>query len=287
MAKDVDLTSKEWRDIVFEGKNKDFGAYELRKNSPKRHNWAVAAVLIITAIIVCAVLAFNVITKMIEEAKPKAVSDQELVELSTDDAVVEEEIEEPEEAYVEPEVEEVVKEELLNADKMSEIMIVDDDKVTDDIKSQDEAQNTETAVSTYQQDQGVDDIINAAAHQEVVIVEEKRPEPVDDNKVFESVEQDPVFPGGQAALLQYVSSHIRYPSVCQENNIQGRVILQFVVTKTGAVGQVKVARGVHPELDAEAVRVVKSLPKFTPGKMNGHPVNVWFTLPVQFKLQGV
>ena len=287
MAKDVDLSSKEWRDIVFEGKNKDFGAYELRKNSPKRHNWAVAAVLIITAIIVCAVLAFNVITKMIEEAKPKAVSDQELVELSTDDAVVEEEIEEPEEAYVEPEVEEVVKEELLNADKMSEIMIVDDDKVTDDIKSQDEAQNTETAVSTYQQDQGVDDIINAAAHQEVVIVEEKRPEPVDDNKVFESVEQDPVFPGGQAALLQYVSSHIRYPSVCQENNIQGRVILQFVVTKTGAVGQVKVARGVHPELDAEAVRVVKSLPKFTPGKMNGHPVNVWFTLPVQFKLQGV
>lgn len=84
-----------------------------------------------------------------------------------------------------------------------------------------------------------------------------------------------------------MSENIRYPSVAQENNIQGRVVVQFVVTKTGSIGQVKVVRSKDPDLDKEAVRVVKTLPKFVPGKMNGHAVNVWYTLPITFRLQGV
>lgn len=288
MAKDVDLSSKEWRDLVFEGKNKEFGAYELRAASPHRHTWAVLSVVIVTIVIVALVLFWAQISKLIapEVEQPKTTVEQEMVEIADD--VVEDVPEEEEELpYEQPEVEEVIQEEVLNAEKMSEIMIVPDDQVVDDIKSQDDAQNTETAVSTYTQDQGVDDIINAQTHQEVVIVEEKKPEPPAEDKVFDSVEQDPQFPGGQGALLKYVADHIKYPSVPQENNIQGRVVLQFVVTRDGSVGQVKVVKKVHPDLDAEAVRVVKSLPKFTPGKMNGHPVNVWFTLPVVFKLQGV
>ena len=157
----------------------------------------------------------------------------------------------------------------------------------EEIKSQDELRETETAVGKQNEDRGVDDIINAQEHKDVVVVEEKKPEPVDDNKVFESVEQNPQFPGGDAALLKYVSDHIRYPSVAQENNIQGRVVVQFVVTKTGSIGQVKVVRSKDPDLDKEAVRVVKTLPKFVPGKMNGHAVNVWYTLPITFRLQGV
>ena len=124
-------------------------------------------------------------------------------------------------------------------------------------------------------------------HKNEVIVEEKKPEPVDDNKVFDIVEQKPQFPGGEAALLKYVAEHIRYPAMAQENNIQGRVVVKFVVTKTGAVGEVKVVRGKDPDLDKEAVRVDKSLSQFVPGKMNGHAVNVCYTLPIQFNLQGI
>lgn len=104
------------------------------------------------------------------------------------------------------------------------------------------------------------------------------------DKIYESVDEEPKFPGGQAAMLQYVASHIKYPEVAQENGIQGRVTVQFVVTKRGSIGQVKVVSGVSPELDKEAIRVVKSLPKFTPGKLNGSPVNAWYTFPISFRL---
>ena len=97
----------------------------------------------------------------------------------------------------------------------------------------------------------------------------------------------PRFPGGEAELMKYLSSHINYPTMAMENNVQGRVVVQFVVTKTGKIGEVKVVRSVDRDLDKEAVRVCKTLPDFIPGKMNGQAVNVWYTLPVSFKLQGV
>ena len=116
---------------------------------------------------------------------------------------------------------------------------------------------------------------------ETPVAPEAKPEPV-----FQSVEQMPQFPGGEAALMKYLASHINYPPMAAENNIQGRVIVQFVVDKTGKVGEVKLARSVDKELDNAAIRVCKSLPKFTPGRQNGQPVSVWYTLPVTFKLQG-
>ena len=105
-------------------------------------------------------------------------------------------------------------------------------------------------------------------------------------QVFHSVEQMPQFPGGEEALLRYLSSHINYPPMAAENGVQGRVTVQFVVDKTGRVGEVKIVRSVDKELDKEAVRVCKSLPKFTPGRQNGQAVAVWYTLPVTFKLKG-
>ncbi len=112
---------------------------------------------------------------------------------------------------------------------------------------------------------------------------------VDNNKgpeeqIFTSVEQMPVFPGGDRAMMEFLAQNIKYPTTAQEHNIQGKVVLQFVVTKTGEIGEVKIVKPVDPELDAEALRVVKLLPKFIPGKSEGKDVAVWYTLPVYFKL---
>ena len=106
----------------------------------------------------------------------------------------------------------------------------------------------------------------------------------DNDEVFMSVEKMPVFPGGEAALMTYIRNTIDYPPEAVYRNIQGKVIVQFVVDKTGQVGDVRVVRSVDKDLDLEAVRVVKTLPKFTPGTQFGKPVNVWYTLPVNFKL---
>ena len=115
---------------------------------------------------------------------------------------------------------------------------------------------------------------------DLVVEKPKRNE----NDIFKSVEQMPLFLGGEAALIKYIDSHIQYPPEAVKNNIQGRVVVQFVVDKTGEIGEVKVVRSVDKDLDEEAVRIVKTLPKFIPGRQNGQAVAVWYTLPVTFKL---
>jgi len=107
----------------------------------------------------------------------------------------------------------------------------------------------------------------------------------EEDQIFISVEQMPEFPGGINALRRYIAENIQYPVLAQENDIEGTVILKFVVGKDGKVSNVQVLRGVDPLLDSEAIRVVKTLPKFKPGYNNGQPVKVWYTLPVMFILQ--
>ena len=115
---------------------------------------------------------------------------------------------------------------------------------------------------------------------------EQAPEPsAQDTKVYQSVEQMPEFPGGIGEMMKFLQMNIKYPPTAAANKIEGRVILQFIIDKTGQVGDVKVVRSVNEELDAEAVRVVKSMPKFTPGRQDGKAVAVWYTLPISFKLQ--
>lgn len=284
MAKDVDLSSKEWRDIVFEGKNKDFGAYEMRKGSDSRHNKAMIVVVIfIAAAFLIPLLVDTVLPKA--EERPEDVTEQAMVALAEEQVEEEDQQEENQERY-EEEKPEVLPEEVLNTVKVTELAIVDDDQVKkeDEIKTQDELKETQTAFGQTDFDKGTDDRNVVREHKDEIVVEEKKPEP---EKVFTAVEQMPQFPGGEGELMKYISSHIKYPPMAMENGVQGRVVVQFVVTKDGSVGQVKVMRGKDPDLDKEAVRVVKSLPKFIPGKMNGQAVNVWYTLPISFKLQGV
>lgn len=286
MAKDVDLSSKEWRELIFEGKNKDFGAYKLREASDRRHNKAVLYTIIGLIIILVGAFIWGMYNDYRLQQKQAEIL---TANVQADMAGITDEPEpEPEEEVqqrIEEQKPEALPEEILNTMKATEIAIANDEDVTEEIKSQDEIKESTTALGSTNFDQGTDDINVVRQYQDEVIVEEKKP--VEDNVVFESVEQMPQFPGGDTELLKYISSHLKYPTMAAENNIQGRVVVQFVVTKNGSIGEVRVIRPRDPDLDKEAVRVVKTLPNFIPGKMNGQPVNVWYTLPVNFKLQGI
>lgn len=113
------------------------------------------------------------------------------------------------------------------------------------------------------------------------------PPPVDQNTggvIYNTVDQMPQYPGGLEGLMNFLAQNINYPPAAAEKKIQGRVVLMFVVEKDGSIGEVNVVRSVDKELDDEAVRVVKSLPNFIPGRLDGQVVRVWFTLPISFKL---
>lgn len=280
MSKGIDLSSKEWRDLVFEGKNKEFGAYVLRKESPKRHNLAFFIVIVALALILGVLLLIKSLPQTTEE-DIITQAEQTMVQF---EAVEEEEEVEEENVKVELEQPEALPEEILNTIKVTELAIVPDEEVTaeDEIKSQDELKETQTAFGQTTFDKGTDDRTVVREHKDEIIVEEKKEVK---EEVFRAVEQMPQFPGGDAELAKFLRNNIQYPAMAQENNIQGRVIVQFVVTKTGDIGEIKVVKGVDRDLDNEAKRLVRKLPKFVPGRMNGQPVNVWFTLPVNFKLQ--
>ncbi len=277
MAKDVDLSSKEWTDLIFEGKNKAFGAYTLRRASDKRHNKAMLLVIIGLIVVLIGGYFWGMYSDFRREQRElelQAQLEQQLAEMAAAEEQEEQVEEEIPQAMEEPQAEEALPEEILNTIKDTEIAIATDNEVTEDITSKDDV-----AEST-----GTDDLNVVREHKDEIIVEEKHPEPVKE-EIFTAVEQMPQFPGGEAELLKYIASHIKYPTMAAENNIQGRVVVKFVVGKDGRVGDVVVVRGKDPDLDKEAVRVVKTLPNFIPGKMNGQAVSVWYTLPINFKLQ--
>ena len=286
MAKDVDLSSKEWTDLIFEGKNKDFGAYTLRRNSDKRHNLSVLYVLIGLIVVLIIGVFYGMYSDYRREQRElelQAQLEQQLAQMEAE--AQEEEVQEEEpQAVEEPQREEALPEEILNTIKDTEIAIAADEEVEEDITSKDDVAESTAAAGATTFDQGTDNLNVVREHKEEIIVEEKRPEPVKE-EIFTAVEQMPQFPGGEGELLKYIATHIKYPTMAAENNIQGRVVVKFVVKKDGNVGEVVVIRGKDPDLDKEAQRVVKSLPKFIPGKMNGQSVSVWYTLPINFKLQ--
>lgn len=149
---------------------------------------------------------------------------------------------------------------------IEELTIVEDDVKVDDVKINSEAdENTKT---------------NTNIVQTFEVEVEEEVEPI----AFAVVEDKPVFPGGDAALMKFIADNTKYPEIAKENGIQGRVFIQFVIDKVGNVTKVTVAKGVDPYLDEEAKRVVKMLPNWTPGKQRGKPVPVTFVVPINFKL---
>ena len=148
-----------------------------------------------------------------------------------------------------------------------------------------EAQQEDNTARGVVNQEGSDDADKFQAIAEVVVVKEPEPEPVKEEEIFVAVQQMPEFPGGQAALMKWLSNNIRYPQIALDNGISGRVVVKFVVEKDGSVGNVQVVKGVDKDLDKEAMRVVRAMPKWQPGKNNGQAVRCYYNLPVTFRIQ--
>jgi len=134
-------------------------------------------------------------------------------------------------------------------------------------------------------DQAQTEVTNKEVVEVVQQVKEEVQEAEAEQTPFVVVEEMPMFPGGDPALLAYIAANTQYPEIAKENNIQGKVIVRFCVTSKGGVNQVSVLKGVDPELDKEAIRVVTTLPPFKPGKQGGKPVPVWYMVPIAFTLK--
>lgn len=277
MAK-IDLISRDWTEMVFEGRNKEYGAYRLRKNAGKRNLYSL-----ITIFIAALAIWGGISLVKFVESRTKSVAQTSVAELSAlnqpkKKAVVKQQ------QKVKLEQPEKVVERVKSSVKFTAPVIKKDDEVKpeDELKTQDELMNTKTAIGALDV-KGNDD-----ANGEVLKIKEAvaQPEPKPEvEKVFDVVEQMPSFPGGPSALMEWLSNNVKYPVVAQENGVQGRVVVSFVVERDGSITDVKVVRGVDPSLDKEASRVVRAMPRWIPGKQNGSAVRVKYNVPVAFRLQ--
>ena len=274
----VDLIDNSWVELVFENKNKAYGAYQLRKETGKRNVKAMIIVFATIAAIIVAAWA----KVAIENAMPKKVAIETDVELSKLAQKKEAKVERKE--PVKGEMEQKVVEKVKSSVKFTapEIKKDEDVKPEDELKSQDDLAKTNTAIGSFDV-KGNDEAEGEVLKAKEVIAEEKPKE--EETKVFDVVEQMPQFPGGQQALFEYLSKNIKYPVIAEENGVQGRVIVTFVVERDGSITDVKVVKSVDPSLDKEAQRVVKAMPHWIPGKQNGSAVRVKYTVPVTFRLQ--
>lgn len=286
MAKNVDLTSKEWRDIVFADKNQEFGAYMLRKDSDKRHNLAALYALIGLVVVICLLIGYSKYSDYKAEKDRLALIEErekmQALELETVSDEPEPEEEEPEQQKFEQEIPQV-PEEVLATVQVTQIAIVDADQVKNEVMDMETQKEDNTARGVVNQE-GSDDVDKFKAVQEQVVVKEPEPEKPKEEEIFVAVEQPAEFPGGMPALMKWLGNNIHYPEAAQQNDIQGRVIVKFVVEKDGSIGQATILKGVDRDLDREALRVVNKMPKWQPGKNNGVSVRSYFTLPVVFKL---
>lgn len=245
-------------DIVFEIRNKQYGAYVLRKN----YNRNVIISLLSGITIVFGVIIISYLNaKAIENRNRRA---ERQVEIRMENLDQPNEIVAPpppppppadvvqQARYIPPVVVDSVKPE-----EVTKLMTAD--------QAQTEVRNEEVT--------------------EVQAVSEEVQEDVAEPEPFYVVEEMPSFPGGPTELQRYLAEHTQYPEVAKENNIQGKVIIKFCVTPKGGVEQASVLKGVDPELDKEAIRVVNTLPAFKPGKQGGKAVPVWFIVPINFQLK--
>ena len=282
MAK-IDLYDPKWVEMVFAGKNKEYGAYQLRKGTSGR-NIKALLILVIAAALVGGFLAWKVIEQKQAEEQQAYMEAMELAKLQQQ-AKKDDKKKEP----VKPKVE--MKKEIPVAretQKFTAPVIKKDELVKEEnqVKQMDKLDD-KVAVGTENKEGVKDRTVEAVSNDIAVAAPPPPPAPKPEvaTKIFDVVEEMPSFPGGNGALMSYLASNIKYPVVAQENGVQGRVIVSFVVERDGSISDVRVARSVDPSLDREAQRVVKSMPRWKPGKQNGSAVRVKYTVPVVFRLQ--
>jgi periplasmic protein TonB len=249
-------------ELVFENRNKEYGAYQIRKNYEKQ---VIRAFLFTLGAIVLAVaipVIINLISKMDFSSKTVVSEEISLAEPPSIDKATP-----PPPPVIPPPP--VVK-----TIKFTPPVVVKDEEV------QDEPPPTQEEMK---------DVQISTVTQEGNTTEDLPPEnPVvdpDEGKVFTIVEEMPSFPGGEDKMLEYIARNIKYPPVARENNITGRVYVSFVVDKDGKIKEAKILRGIGGGCDEEALRVVKSMPDWKAGRQNGRSVQVQFNLPVNFTLK--
>lgn len=259
MASNINLFSREWCEMVFEGKNKDYGAYVLRKDADKRHKRSFIFVVIGFSL---ATALPTFINKALQEGKEQNVEVTNLSKIN---------------------IEKIKPQELPKEQKQEEVkaqikFVPPVIKPDDEVKEGEEMMSQDMLTAAPLDENVGQEIVATPIETVKEIAQEEEP-------VFQAVEQMPTFPGGTEEMMKYLSKNTQYPQTAAENGIQGTVFVQFVVDKHGKITDVKVIRGVDPELDKEAVRVAKSMPSWLPGKQNGEAVRVAFTMPVKFVLQ--
>ena len=274
----VDLIDKNWVELVFDGRNKEYGAYVLRKETGMRN---IKSMLLVFAVII-AIMAGVAAKVAIENAFPKKVAMETDVELTKLAEKKEAKVEKKAPVKVE---EQKVVEKVKSSVKFTPPVIKKDDEVKpeEELKSQEDLNKTNTAIGSFDvkgNDEAGGEVLKAKE-----VIAQPEPPKEEETKVFDVVEVMPSFPGGQSALFEWLSKNIKYPVVAEENGVQGRVIVTFVVERNGSITDVQVVKSVDPSLDKEAVRVVKAMPHWIPGKQNGSAVRVKFTVPVTFRLQ--
>lgn len=269
----LDLYSKNWCDLVFNGKNKEYGAYVMRAETGDRN---IKALTITFAMVLLAYILPFLIKAVAPTNTQETVTTTQLSKL--EEAKIEDKhiIKKVEPKQAQPQ-------QIKSSIKFTAPKIVKDEEVSkeDEMKSQKELGESKVAISIADV-KGNDEVHGKDIADIKEVITSK---PTEEAKVFSYVEQMPIFPGGESALMSYIASNLKYPSAAQDQGIQGLVMLRFVVTGTGEVGEVQVLKSLDPSCDREAIRVVKSLPRFTPGRQQGKPVNVWFQLPVRFELR--
>ena len=259
MAKEK-INAPDFDDIVFEVRNKEYGAYKLRK----KYNRNVLIGLLIGVIILGTAIITPYINAKALENKAKRAERQVEIKM--------ENLDQPNEQVAPPPPPPPPPADVVQQQKYVPPVVVDSIKPEDNVQlmTADEAQTEVKNEEVVEVVQEVKEEVKEAEAEEVPFV---------------VVEEMPMFPGGDAELLKYIGEHTNYPEVAKENNIQGRVIVRFCVTAKGGVSQVSILKGVDPELDAEAIRVVNTLPAFKPGKQGGKPVPVWYMVPITFTLK--
>lgn len=274
----INLNSSEWCDIVFEGKNKSYGAYEMRQSSTKRHLIAFGAMLLLVAII--AALPSIVSTVKAATTGPNEGYDGEYTMATIVDITPP--IEEPKiPDMVVPEPPKLIAAEM----RFVPPTIVEDELVDPDkaLTSMEDLTKSKITIGKHQ-------ILDGSLDKEAVRLDdirefEKVVEPVKEKGPVTIAEVMPQFPGGEKEMYSYINTNLKYPTVAQENGTQGKVTIRFVVGKSGEILDAQILKGFDIACDKEALRVVKSMPRWIPGKQNGVPVQVYFTLPITFRLK--
>ncbi len=280
----IDLVSREWCEIVFEGRNKEYGAYRLRSKAGARNLKSLLTLLSIMLIIGAIVVTQAVVSNIVK--KNSNLDSENITQLSQLEQKPEEKKEEKkiEIEYSKPEIQKVkVKASI----QFTVPKIVDDDKVEEgkEVKSQEEVTKSNISIATqdYEGDgEGGINIDDLKENQQAGGSDVPAEEEVADNAL---VEVPASYPGGEAALLQFISKNLVYPQIAQEQELQGTVIVRFRVEKDGSIGKIVIKKGLSKECDEAAAEVVSKLKRFVPAKQQGNPVPVWFTLPIRFIIQ--